>query len=193
MNDSASGLSVFRNKNQAAFEGRHNPAQRVFVDRQTLLQALLLEPFFRGPDHHDKTSSRAACHHSAYSDAIRKRSIARPNRSAGDGAGSRTRQGRQATPEGSATRTPGTARRTARCSAAPCTTSSACCSATPAACCAAAAASCRASRSSTAASCAAGSSRRRGATRRAEGSGCAERGACRAAATAAPEERTSEE
>ena len=49
--------------------------------------------FFRGPNHHDKTSSRAACHDRAHGDAIRSLSVARANRAAGDGAGNgRTRQ-----------------------------------------------------------------------------------------------------
>jgi hypothetical protein len=44
MNKGESGLSLLQNKNESAFAGRHNPAQRLFVDRQTLLPNI-----FRGP------------------------------------------------------------------------------------------------------------------------------------------------
>jgi hypothetical protein len=72
-----------------------------------LLIARRRQTFPGDPDHHDKTSSRAACHDDPYGDAIRIRPVARANRTAGDcagqgGAWSRRKAKAERSPEGSA-------------------------------------------------------------------------------------------
>jgi hypothetical protein len=44
MNKDAPGLRGFGNKYKPAFEARHNPAQRLFVDRQSLMTDLVAKP-----------------------------------------------------------------------------------------------------------------------------------------------------
>jgi hypothetical protein len=91
------------------------------------------QEFSGDPDHHDKTSSRAACHDCAYGVAIRARSIARASCAAGGGAGQGggwPRRKTQGTAEGSATRTSGAAPRASRCRTAastPACSAAACC------------------------------------------------------------------